>query len=270
MAVTGAARFCQQQAAPDGSDLHYASLFLAPQLRRPLYAAHAGAIELERALHSPDPGIARLRLQWWKQQLNPFAPEPSHHPILLEINSLHEAQPPAAAALRERFSAWTRAWEQQCGQAPAAADAPALVEQQRYCSGALWRWTAEVCGFEAEQTGDCAERLGCLLGCLQQLRHYPLKSVPDDCPEAERLPRLQAQLRYVRAGLQQIEPDFPQADRSRQSVCLIMARLASETCKEIEQEGCQLLRQGTALTPLRKLWLAGRTRWQSRDRTGRG
>jgi len=43
-----------------------------------------------------------------------------------------------------------------------------------------------------------------------------------------------------------------------------MANIYRTLLVEIEKQGFQVLHQRTSLTPLRKLWIAARTRWRGR------
>ena len=70
------------------------------------------------------------------------------------------------------------------------------------------------------------------------------------------------QLQRARAMYAQASAQLPQADRKPQRAGLIMAAIYQATLNEIEHDGCQVLHQRIALTPLRKLWIAGRT-WLS-------
>jgi phytoene synthase len=52
---------------------------------------------------------------------------------------------------------------------------------------------------------------------------------------------------------------LPAADRETQKPGLMMANIYRTLLREIEGQGFQVLHQRTALTPLRKLWIAART-----------
>ncbi len=63
-----------------------------------------------------------------------------------------------------------------------------------------------------------------------------------------------AQATYDRALAQ-----LPSVDRKAQRAGLVMAAIYRTLLKEIARDGCQVLQQRTSLTPLRKVWLAGKT-----------
>ncbi|GAB1390173.1 hypothetical protein MASR1M6_23550 [Rubrivivax sp.] len=57
---------------------------------------------------------------------------------------------------------------------------------------------------------------------------------------------------------------LPEVDRERQLPGLMMANIYRTLLREIEAQGFKVLHQRTSLTPLRKLWIAARTRWRGR------
>jgi phytoene synthase len=57
---------------------------------------------------------------------------------------------------------------------------------------------------------------------------------------------------------------LPESDRDAQRPGLMMANIYRTCCDEIERQGFQVLHQRTSLTPVRKLWIAARTRWRGR------
>jgi phytoene synthase len=61
--------------------------------------------------------------------------------------------------------------------------------------------------------------------------------------------------RYYVAAFEKL----PEVDRKAQRPGLIMAAIYRTLLREIEADGCRVLTQRTALTPLRKLWIAWKT-----------
>ena len=57
---------------------------------------------------------------------------------------------------------------------------------------------------------------------------------------------------------------LPAQDRDPQRPGVMMANIYRTLLREIERQGFQVLHQRTSLTPLRKLWIAAKTRWQGR------
>jgi phytoene synthase len=52
---------------------------------------------------------------------------------------------------------------------------------------------------------------------------------------------------------------LPAVDRKRQRAGLVMAAIYRTLLDEIARDGFQVLDRRTSLTPVRKLWIAGRT-----------
>ncbi|MBX6392375.1 MAG: squalene/phytoene synthase family protein, partial [Burkholderiales bacterium] len=61
--------------------------------------------------------------------------------------------------------------------------------------------------------------------------------------------------RYYREALALL----PEEDRRAQRPGLVMAAIYRTLLDEIRRDGCKVLNQRTALTPVRKLWIAWRT-----------
>ena len=52
---------------------------------------------------------------------------------------------------------------------------------------------------------------------------------------------------------------LPARDRKPQMPGIIMAGIYRTLLEEIRDDGCKVLKQRTSLTPVRKLWIAGKT-----------
>jgi phytoene synthase len=79
--------------------------------------------------------------------------------------------------------------------------------------------------------------------------------------ESERFTRLmQFQIERTVAHYQQATAALPAIDRKAQRAGLVMAAIQRTLLNEIAADGCHVLTRRTALTPLRKLWIAWKTR----------
>ncbi|HEX5463383.1 MAG TPA: squalene/phytoene synthase family protein, partial [Burkholderiales bacterium] len=82
--------------------------------------------------------------------------------------------------------------------------------------------------------------------------------------ESERFTRLmQFQIERTAARYQQAAAALPAIDRKAQRAGLAMAAIQCTLLDEIAADGCHVLTRRTALTPLRKLWIAWKTRIQN-------
>lgn len=150
------------RATPLGSAAYYAVRFSPAELHR-RYATLLGWLELieETALNPRDPGIARLKLDWWRGELAALAADAARHPLAIALaeeglgqdavrqldSVLDEAESltlRSQTADDEGFIAHCRHWQGpvQALLAEAEGLAPAAVAASRaagaYCT-AVWR-----------------------------------------------------------------------------------------------------------------------------------
>jgi len=269
--------FCRALAAPPGSNLHYACLYVAAGERRRLYVLHAAARMLEESVtDSDDPGVARLRLQWWGERLHRGEHVDSDHPLLRAWAGLDAGERPTARELDAMLAG------REALLAPAQpGDFHQLLLRHRDTGGALWRWSLPAGETPDAATLAAAEALGCaveVLRALQRLHRDARRGrlwLPADLlaacgAEAERLrpghagpgeARLQqALVEALHRHVRDVQRHFDTDTDRRHLPCRIMLRLLEATCTEIARDGYRLTEHRLALTPLRKLWLAWRTR----------
>ena len=79
-------RHCLDEAAPPGSSLHYATLFLGPRERASLVAVHALRHTLLGVLDTvADPDVRARKLNWWSNEIMEARDGRSHHPVAVAI-----------------------------------------------------------------------------------------------------------------------------------------------------------------------------------------
>jgi len=271
--------YCRQKAAPGGSNLHYACLFLPPAQRHAITALHAFRREVDDVVvECSDEQLARTRLAWWR----------------MEVGKLFEGAPshPVTNALRP----FIRSFQNKAEQLNDIIDGKEMDLAQtryldfaglaQYCSrvaGATEVAAAGILGCSDPRTAAYAKNLGtalqltriiCAAGedARRNRIYLPMDELKRfEVPAADIL-----QGRYSDGFVELMEfqaaraNDFygraldalPAADRHSQRAGLIMAAICRATLAEVEQEGFRVLTQRTSLTPLRKLWLAWKT-WVS-------
>ncbi len=71
------------QYAPDGSSLYYACLYHPKSEQEFIIALHGFYTELKQ-IHTQinDPGIARIKLAWWRQEIEKIQSNSSQHPLI--------------------------------------------------------------------------------------------------------------------------------------------------------------------------------------------
>ena len=71
-----------QKAIPDGSNLYYACVFEEASYKQQIISFHAFLNELiEILIECSDPGIARIKLQWWLEELERLENHQPRHPV---------------------------------------------------------------------------------------------------------------------------------------------------------------------------------------------
>ena len=270
--------YCRDRAAPPGSSLYYATLYHPPQERRRLHALFALCREVEETAHeSRDPGLVRLKLEWWRNELAQIRSGPRQHPVSAELQAIAVPGTGGDMARLDNFIAALLAhWE-----TPAAADYEHWIESLERGYGEFWRQAGAVCGVEDGGRPSVLARGGALLGAFDELRNLgpglaggrcvvPTRHMNAHGLTADRLAAgtpADAVASLLRDMLGRLRTDFRDQDRllrrppvKRLLCCRIMLRLAAALCAELERDPLSLLNKRTALTPVRKLWIAWRTK----------
>lgn len=258
------------RATPVGSSAYYSVRFAPVALRDDLAALHAWRHQVRAVLHEvSDPGVARLKLQWWREELGrSFAGEPRHPlgQVLAPALGRHGLPPEPFHRIADRVEAEILrrrpADEAELG-AACEDDLGALFELITACHG---RDEPEALTGARRLGGFCARvylirdsgalaRQGRALLPADRLRALGLS--PEALGEArsrQRLPELLAPTveaaRDAQAAAER-GPRLPLGLRVR-------ARILATLLAELERSGLAVAEQRIGLTPLRKLWLAWR------------
>lgn len=271
-----AENYCRDKAAPPGSGFYYASLFYEPDTRQDLCSLYAFLTEIEDVItECTDPGIARIKLAWWEEELGRAAAGEARHPVGQAISKLVRKGPVDESRLRTfiettgsqlshtRFDSYDE-----------------ILSFYSQGSGLIWETIAGRCGANEQSSIAAANRIGCLLRYFDNLQssrtllnNQQFLSPQNDLaqfnlemadllqPQQENVAAYFAQqIDRLVADLQQSSRMIASADRRAMLLVIILARITIRTCEEIRRSGCQLTRQKVFLTPLRKLWIAWSTR----------
>ena len=268
--------YCQQKAAASGSSFYYSFLFLPPPRRRAITALYAFCREVDDVVDEcSDPQLARAKLAWWRAELAAaYAGRPSH-PVTQAL---------AAAARdfslpQELLAEIVDGMEMDLAQVRYA-DFKAL---HLYCyrvASTVGLLAAEIFGYEDRRTLKYAHDLGLAFQLTNIIRdvgedarrgriYLPVDElqrfgVPAsdimNARHTEAFMRLmEFQIERAQKFYDQALALLPQVDRKSQKSGLIMAAIYRTLLDEIRRDGCRVLTHRTALTPLRKLWIAWRT-----------
>mgnify|MGYP000888738330 CR=1 FL=1 len=268
--------YCQEKAASSGSSFYYSFMFLPPERRQAIVALYAFCREVDDVVDEcHDMQIAQTKLEWWRNQIRlVFEGEPQH---------------PVALALKDIIGRFNLPREQLLE----IIDGMQMDLQQTryldwkalhlYCyrvASVVGLLSAEIFGYQNRQTLKYAHDLGLAFQLTNIIRdvgedarrgriylpidemqrfNVPAKQIlearyDDNFRQLMGIQAERARQLYDRAFSQ-----LPAEDRKAQRPGLIMAAIYRTLLDEIEADGFQVLDRRTSLTPLRKIWIAGKT-----------
>lgn len=276
-------QYCQDKAARSGSSFYYSFLFLPAVQRQAITALYAFCREVDDVVDEcTDPGVARVKLQWWREEVTRlFAGEP-RHPVTQALGTALENFDLAEELLQEIIDGMEMDLDQ--------SRYDSFRELALYChraAGVVGQLSAEIFGYADRRTLKFAHELGMafqLTNILRDVREDAERGriyLPREDMERfgideatllrfktdDRLRQLFAfQARRAHDYYQQAEALLPEQDRYRQRSALIMTAIYHTTLHEIADDGFRVLEQRVSLTPLRKLWIAWKTARRERRR----
>jgi phytoene synthase len=268
--------YCQHKAAQSGSSFYYSFLFLAPERRRAITALYAFCREVDDAVDEPsDPSAARATLAWWRGEVaRLFAGNPQH-PVTLALDPAIDPFGLTKAQLNEIMDGMEMDLKQ--------SRYMNFSNLQLYChrvAGVVGALAAGIFGYRNAKTREYAEKLGLAFQLTNIIRdvgedarknriYLPLDELKEygvtaaDILNANhtesfvRLMRFQAE--RARRCYDEALEILPAEDRRAQRPGLMMAAIYRALLDEIAGDDYRVLQQRTALTPIRKLWIAWRT-----------
>jgi len=275
--VTTPYQYCQDKAAASGSSFYYSFLFLPPPRRAAITALYAFCREVDDVVDEcTDPGVARAKLAWWREELGRMREGRPQHPVTRALEPHVGAYGLDVGAMNEIIDGMEMDLNQN-----RYLDFEGLRLYCHRVAGVVGLLAARIFGSHAPGSTDAyAQRLGLAFQMTNIIRdvgedarrgriYLPLEDLrqfgvtPDalfackDSPEIARLLRFEAQRtrELYREAFSLLDP----ADYREQRAGLIMAAIYSTLLDEIERDGFKVLSQRVSLTPIRKFWLAWRT-----------
>ena len=268
--------YCQQKAAASGSSFYYSFLFLEPPRRRAITALYAFCREVDDVADDvADAGVARTKLAWWRTEVaNLFAGHPQH-PVTQALAPFVGPFGIDAGRLNEIIDGMEMDLVYH--------RYPDFDSLRLYChrvAGVVGQLSASIFGYARPQTLEYAEALGIAFQLTNIIRDVGEDArrdriyIPQDemarfgvsaeqifqRDEGEAFQRLMAfQAERAQRWYDEAFARLAQEDRRSQRAGLIMAAIYRTLLEEIRRDRFPVLRQRTALTPLRKLWIAWRT-----------
>ncbi len=276
-------QYCRDKVAPRGSSLHYAFLYLDETQRSDLCALHALRAEImEAAAGQAESGVTSAKLEWWRGELERLLVDEAQHPAAQAVAAARRRHHLPGEQLRELVDGAAMTighdgFESYKDQALYAYRTSSIVELM----------SLEILGYTDRHSLKCAHELGIaleLMRIVSEIGHdlrqgrnllphdelaqhgidlYEIVTTPPPTAFAELVREQLARANdYTARGLGLL----PEVDRSSFMPALIRVGIAEATLREIERSRFDVLRQRIDLPPLRKLWIAWRTRARVRGR----
>ena len=268
--------YCQQKAAASGSSFYYSFLFLPAEKRRAITALYAFCREVDDVADEvSDIGVARTKLAWWRTEVaNLFAGHPQH-PVTRALQPFVEKFGLDGGRMNEIIDGMEMDLVYH--------RYPDFESLKQYChrvAGVVGQLSASIFGYSKPQTVEYAEGLGMAFQLTNIIRDVGEDArrgrvyLPQDelarfgmsaedviarrgGPQFRQLMDLQAARAqaYYDLAFAKLAPE----DRRDQRAGLIMAAIYRTLLDEIRADGFDVLDKRTALTPVRKLWIAWKT-----------
>ncbi len=270
-------QYCQQKAAASGSSFYYSFLFLPPERRAAIMALYAFCREVDDVVDEcADPSLAASKLGWWRGEVAAiFGGSPTH---------------PVAQALQEVITRFDLPREQLLeiidGMEMDLRQTRYLDFKglQLYCyrvASVVGLLSAEIFGYTDRQTQKYAHDLGIALQLTNIIRdvgedarrgriYIPMDELQRfEVPAADILQSrysdnfrrlMEFQVERAEQYYTQALAALPDADHKAQRPGLVMAAIYRTLLEEIRRDGCLVLDRRTSLTPVRKVWIAWKTR----------
>ena len=265
--------FCQRRAAASGSSFYYSFVFLPERRRRAITALYAFCREVDDVVdETDDPGVARVKLAWWRDEIARAFEGRAQHPVALALQAYAPEFGLERRLLLEVLDGMQMDLDQNRYH-----DYAGL---QLYChrvAGVVGMLAAGIFGTRTPEVAAYAERLGQAFQLTNIIRdvgedarkgriYLPLEDLrkfdvtPHEiisCTPSERfLALMRFEAERTRELYRQAYELLPARERRAQRSGLIMAAIYSTLLAEIEREQFRVLTHRVSLTPVRKLWLA--------------
>ena len=268
--------YCRQKAAHSGSSFYYAFLFLQPERRRAITALYAFCREVDDAVDEPsDPSAAQAALQWWRGEVARLFAGSPQHPVTRALAPWTAPYGISEARLNEIMDGLEMDLNQ-----TRYLDFAGLRLYCHRVAGVVGELAAGIFGYRNAKTLEYADRLGLAFQLTniirdvgEDARHARIYLPMDELKRFEvtasdilngrhtenftRLMRFQTE--RAMSCYDEALALLPEEDRRAQRPGLMMTAIYRTLLREIAGDGFRVLQQRTALTPVRKLWIAWRT-----------
>jgi phytoene synthase len=268
--------YCRQKAAQSGSSFYYSFMFLPPERRRAIVALYAFCREVDDVVDEvSDPGVARVKLAWWREQIGAAYAGTPTHPVARALQRVAAEFDVPESQLQTVIDGMAMDLD-----ATRYVDFAALERYCHYVAGVVGVMSARIFGHTDARTLDYARDLGIAFQLTNIVRdvgedarrgriYLPQEDLARFGVAASAVLRAQVsdaftslmafEVERARAWYERALAKLPTADRRAQRPGLIMAAIYRTTLDEIARDGYRVLDRRLSLTPLRKLWIAWKT-----------
>jgi phytoene synthase len=268
--------YCQQKTAASGSSFHYGFLFLPPERRQAIIALYAFCREVDDAVDEcDDPQRAADTLTEWRAEIDELYAGRPRHPVTQALLTVL----PRFGLPRERLLEIVDGMEMDL-ERTRYPDFEALSLYCHRVASAVGLLAAEIFGYTDPRTQTYARDLGMAFQLTNIIRDVGEDArrgrvyLPEDELERFSVPvadvlaarpsenfrrLMEFQIERAEAWYTQALDALPDTDRKAQRPGLIMAAIYRTLLGEIRRSGGLVLDRRVSLSPLRKLWIAGRT-----------
>ncbi len=273
-------QYCQDRAAASGSSFYYSFVFLPPDTRRAITAFYALCRELDDVVDEcHDRQVAMAKLDWWRSEIAQFSMGHPTHPATCALLDTPQGRNTPPALLLEIVDGMAMDLDHH--------RYPDFKSLHLYCyrvAGVVGEVAAAIFGSSRGDEDRAVRRYAHELGLAFQLTNI-IRDVGEDArrgriylpqdelaqfgvtessilnsidsPEFQAL--MQFQFERASACYERALAELPASARRAQRPGLAMAAIYRTLLNEIRRSHFPVLRARVALTPLRKVWLAGKT-----------
>jgi len=273
-------QYCADKAAQSGSSFHYSFRLLDPARRTAITALYAFCREVDDAVDEvADPDIARVKLAWWRTEVDALFKGSPHHPVAMALLPVVRRYGLPEAHLQTVIDGMQMDLD-----TVRYLDFAGLELYCHRVAGVVGLMSAEIFGYADPATRGYARDLGVAFQLTNIIRDVGEDArrgriyLPQDdlarfgvassdllrarsSPEFARL--MAFEVDRARSWYDRALGQLPASDRRAQRAGLAMAAIYRTLLDEIARDGYQVLDRRIALTPLRKLWIATRAAWRA-------
>ncbi|MGD2117300.1 MAG: squalene/phytoene synthase family protein [Chromatiales bacterium] len=249
------------EATPLGSSAYYVVRFSRPDIQDTLATLFAWKQQLEQLKSINDPGVARLKLQWWREQLD--NPTPVEHPLLRALQQIATQHSQCLPLCRQMADATDRllrrlppddtsqAWQYFLDFGGSFAELLDLLvgRESNPAANQYGAWIQQV---ESIRNTGFDLRRGICLWPAQDLRRSGLgvESLLREEHTDQVVSLLQTQMAFADEQIANLPPV------QRKTPLYRYYQLRRSLLRQLQQDNFVVMHQRISLTPLRKLWRA--------------